>query len=639
MHYMAVHQFGPSLISSSLPCISTNNNHLICKYFTPKTSISPISKSKSKSKSKSSTCYPIQCTVVNNSSPSSTTKSSIVRRSANYEPPIWSFDYIQSLSTQYKGESYTRQLNKLKKEVKRMLLRMEINSLALLELIDTLQRLGISYHFKNEINTILKKKYTNTYINNNITNHNCNLYAIALEFRLLRQHGYAVPQEIFNIFKDMSGKFKAIINDDDIMGILALYEVSFYEKNGESILEEARVFTTKCLENYLMIMKENKLDDDDDDDDDHNNIIVVIRHALELPLHWRTARTEAKWFIDVYEKRQDMNSTLLEFAKLDFNMVQSMHQDDLKHLSRWWSHTKLGEKLNFVRDRLMGCFLWNVGLRFEPDFSYFRRISARIYVLITIIDDIYDVYGTLEELELFTRVVERWDVKLLKDLPDYMKMPFLVLHNTINEMALDVLKEKHFVNIECLKKTWVDMCRSFLQEAKWYYNGYTPTFQEYIENGWISVGAPIILVHAYFSFANPITKEVLEIFQQGYPTIIRQSAMIVRLANDLATSSEEFERGDSPKSIQCYMQDHNVSKEEAREYIKFSIRETWKEMNSTFNIEDGNSSLVDDAKNFARMGLFMYQHGDGHSSQDNLAKERISKFIINPIDIHDFLSF
>jgi len=35
-------------------------------------------------------------------------------------------------------------------------------------------------------------------------------------------------------------------------------------------------------------------------------------------------------------------------------------------------------------------------------------------------------------------------------------------------------------------------------EAKWYYNGYTPSLQEYIENAWISSSAPTILVHAYF---------------------------------------------------------------------------------------------------------------------------------------------
>nr|QLC36835.1 terpene synthase 17 [Cannabis sativa] len=563
--------------------------------------------------------------------PSDSSVTNIVRRSANFEPSIWSFDFIQSLSSKYKGEPYISRVKKLEEDVKRMLVEME-NSLAQLELIDTLQRLGVSYRFENEINTILKEKYVN--INGNINNPNYNLYATALEFRLLRQHGYAVPQETFNYFKDETGKFKTNISGD-IMGVLALYEASFYEKKGESILEEARIFTTERLKNYtIMISEQKKLMINNNYDYYYN--IELVNHALELPLHRRTTRIEAKWFIDMYKKKQDMNPILLEFAKLDFNMIQSTHHEDLKHIFRWWRHTKLGEKLNFARDRLMECFLWKVGIRFEPKFSYFRTTTVKLLELITLIDDIYDVYGTLDELELFTKAIERWDVEMINELPEYMKMPYIVLHNTINEMVFEILRDQQItIKIQYLKKTWVDMCRCFLQEAKWYYSGYTPTLEEYIENGWISVGAPVLIVHAYFSHSNN-NKEIFECLEHGYyPTIIRHSAIIIRLTNDLATSSEELKRGDAPTSIQCYMQEKNICEEESREHIKFLISEAWKEMNISES-DDGliyPISLIEDARNFARIGLFMYQHGDGHSSQDNLSKERISSFIIKPIPL------
>ena len=74
-----------------------------------------------------------------------------------------------------------------------MLIEKVEDSLAQLELIDTLQRLGISFHFENEINIILKQKYTNICNRNKWTNIG-NLYATALEFRLLCQHCYLVPQ-------------------------------------------------------------------------------------------------------------------------------------------------------------------------------------------------------------------------------------------------------------------------------------------------------------------------------------------------------------------------------------------------------------------------------------------------------------
>ena len=61
---------------------------------------------------------------------------------------------------------------------------------------------------------------------------------------------------------------------------------------------------------------------------------TTVSHALELPLHCRMLRLEARWFIDKYRSREDMNPILLELAELDFNIVQATHQEDLKQVSR-----------------------------------------------------------------------------------------------------------------------------------------------------------------------------------------------------------------------------------------------------------------------------------------------------------------
>jgi len=42
---------------------------------------------------------------------------------------------------------------------------------------------------------------------------------------------------------------------------------------------------------------------------------------------------------------------------------------------------------------------------FEP--QYCRWITTKLITLASIIDDMYDAYGTIEELELFTNAVER----------------------------------------------------------------------------------------------------------------------------------------------------------------------------------------------------------------------------------------
>ncbi|KAG6678551.1 hypothetical protein I3842_14G086700 [Carya illinoinensis] len=44
----------------------------------------------------------------------------IVRRSANYHPTIWHYDYIQSLRSKYMEASFTQKIGKLKGEVAMM---------------------------------------------------------------------------------------------------------------------------------------------------------------------------------------------------------------------------------------------------------------------------------------------------------------------------------------------------------------------------------------------------------------------------------------------------------------------------------------------------------------------------------------
>jgi (-)-alpha-terpineol synthase len=126
--------------------------------------------------------------------------------------------------------------------------------------------------------------------------------------------------EVFNNFKDERGDFKACLCED-MKGMLSLYEASFLSIEGENILDEARVFSTKHLEEYV---KKNK----------DKNSYAIVSHALELPLRWRMLRLEARWFIDIYRRREDMNPILLELAELDFNIVQATHQEDLKQVSR-----------------------------------------------------------------------------------------------------------------------------------------------------------------------------------------------------------------------------------------------------------------------------------------------------------------
>lgn len=58
-------------------------------------------------------------------------------------------------------------------------------------LIDEIQRLGLAYHFEEEIEEALQKLNNNHHTQN--TGDNGDLQSMALKFRLLRQGGYYIP--------------------------------------------------------------------------------------------------------------------------------------------------------------------------------------------------------------------------------------------------------------------------------------------------------------------------------------------------------------------------------------------------------------------------------------------------------------
>lgn len=104
-----------------------------------------------------------------------------------------------------------------------------------------------------------------------------------------------------------------------------MYEASRLAFEGEDVLEEAFMFTRKHLTDLQGNLEIKG----------SSEVQVKVSHALELPLHRRMLRLEARWYIEAYgDQRAAEKRTLLELAKLDFNMVQSKLQDDLKDMSR-----------------------------------------------------------------------------------------------------------------------------------------------------------------------------------------------------------------------------------------------------------------------------------------------------------------
>ncbi|KAL5082082.1 hypothetical protein RYX36_010503 [Vicia faba] len=489
------------------------------------------------------------------------------------------------------NDNKTRSLEQVKRRSQEALLNSS-DPIETMKMIDSIQGLGISHHLEDEINIQLGRICD--------WDASTNLFSTSLQFRLLRHNGWPTSSDIFRKFLDKNGNFKESLTKD-IYGMLSLYEASYLGTEDEQVLKKAMEFSRAHLNKLIS----------------HMSPEIGYKHivrSLTLPRHLRMIRLEARNYMDEYSHASNQVPTFLELAKLDSGMFQLLHQRELAEICRWWKELGLIEKLSFARDRPTECFLWTVGIFPEPCHTNCRIELTKTICILDVIDDIFDNYGTLDELVLFTDAIKRWDLDSMEQLPEYMKICYMALYNTTNEISCRILKEHGLPVVSNLKKTWMDMFDAYLEEAKWFNSGHVPSLRTYLDNGAISVGSCMAMVHATFLIGDGLSKETISMMKP-YPRLFTCSGEILRLWDDLGTSTEEQERGDNASSIQCFMGENNIIDEnEGRKHIRLLIGNLWRELNGLAMTKILPLSVIKASLNMARTAQVIYQHGDDKST-------------------------
>lgn len=142
---------------------------------------------------------------------------------------------------------------------------------------------------------------------------------IYINFKGLNTYVYGADE--FDRFKNEDGSFKSCITNDP-KGLLSLYNAAHLLTHNEVVLEDAISFSRSHLESIRSSLKPPLADQ-------------VIR-ALEIPLPRTLKRVEAISFIPEYSSAQDQtySPAISELAKLDFNLLQHLHQKELKEITQ-----------------------------------------------------------------------------------------------------------------------------------------------------------------------------------------------------------------------------------------------------------------------------------------------------------------
>lgn len=223
-------------------------------------------------------------------------------------------------------------------------------------------------------------------------------------------------------------------------------------------------------------------------------------------------------------------------------------------------------------------------------------------------DDIFDVYGTLHDLKLFTEAINKWEVDATVHLPDHMKIFLKGLFDLTEEISHKIQRTYWWNPINSLKRAWISLCNAFLVEAKWFATGHTPGAEEYLQNGVISSGVHVVFVHIFFLLGEGINQESINLVD-GCPVLISHTATILRLWDDLGSAEDENQQGHDGSYIEYYRKEHNSTTEEARDHVLHKISESWKKLNKEYlSPIPFSSSFKKASLNLARMVQLMYNY-------------------------------
>nr|QGX02117.1 sesquiterpene synthase 3 [Tripterygium wilfordii] len=541
-----------------------------------------------------------------------------LRRTANYHASVWGPRFFASIPfDESVFESYTKQVEEMKVQVRNMLTDSKVSDVETVKLINLLCRLGVSYHFESEIEDFLNQAIDSMH-NLACQNDVCDLDTIAILFRVFRQFGYKMSCDVFNKFRDSDGNFKESLAKD-VKGMLSLYEASHLIMHGENILDKALVYTSTRLLKFVESECESPL-------------AKHIAYALQQPFHKGIPRIESKQYISFYEEDESSNEMLLKFAKIDYNLLQVFYQRELSQLSSWYDTLDIPSNFPYARERIAEVHMWSVAVYFEPCYSDARIILSKVITMISILDDTYDLYGTIEELWLLTDAIDRWDVDVIVQLPNYMKFLYSSLLNVYHEFENQLKSEGRSYAVSYAKYAMKELSRGYRVEAEWFHTGIVPTFDEYLENGLITSSYHTILSGSFLGMGEIAGMDAFE-WLKSKPKILQASMAIGRLMNDIVSHKDEQKRGDAASGVEVYMKQYGISETEAVKYVENKVSDAWKDINEG-HVRPNTMSihLFMRVVNLSRASHFFYKFDDKYTDPRS-TKDYVKALFVDKIPL------
>ncbi|GER52785.1 ent-kaurene synthase [Striga asiatica] len=507
-----------------------------------------------------------------------------------------------------------------------------------LSTVDNLENLGISRYFSKDVKVLLDETYR-CWVQGDEEMF-LDASTCALAFQLLRTNGYIVNSErLTGIIEEcLSSSFHGSMID--VHTTLELYRASqLILSTDKRDLEKLNLRLKHSLEQKLShgLTYSCQLG---------RNIEREVKHALQYPFYAIMERVATHRNIEYYTSNSTRilktsycspnlgNKDFLLLSVSDFNKCQAIHCDELKELERWVVENRLDE-LKFARSKSAYCYFSAASTIWAPEQSDARLSWAQNAILTTIVDDFFDVGGSIEELKELIHLVRLWDDDdadvTTQCFSKNVKIIFSALRRTISEIG-----EKGFIrqgrNVTShIINIWLDLLNSMMKEAEWAGDKYLPTMDEYMSNAYVSFALGPIVLPPLYLVGPTLSEEMVQ--NPEFHILYKLMSTCGRLLNDIQTCERELKEG-KLNAVPLYMINNGgkITKEAAVMEMKRLIVSQRREL-LRMVLEEKCSVIPKSCKDlFWHMSTVLhlfYVKDDGFSSQDLI--KVVNQMICEPI--------
>ncbi|CAN1179955.1 Sesquiterpene synthase [Linum perenne] len=175
-----------------------------------------------------------------------------------------------------------------------------------------------------------------------------------------------------------------------------------------------------------------------------------------------------------------------------------------------------------------------------------------------------------------------------------------------------------------------------MEEARWLAKSYVPTLDEYRQVSSFSTTYQSMVWATICGLSELGTKQLVFDWLFTNPKILAASSDQCRLMDDIQSHQFEQKRGHVASSVECYMTQYGVSREEAVDALNEIVEEDWKIVNEEL-MNPANQNIPKEVLSlflrYEQMMDVLYKYSDGYTHSDTTTKDMLTALLVTALSI------